>query len=97
MDAIPTSIDNLDQADPFVKVTARLPLSEDVHYHSIIARLDAEGPLAETDDGLVPYASAHLPGAVSEKVIVSGHSVQETAAAILEIRRILHEDIAQNR
>jgi hypothetical protein len=41
----------------------------------------------------VPYRSAHLAGARSEKVIVAGHSVQETPQAILEIRRILHEDI----
>lgn len=94
---IPTSIDNLDQQDPFVKAAATLPISRHVPYHSIIARLNAKGPLEKTDDGLVPYASSHLPGAASEKVIVSGHSVQETAAAILEIRRILHEDIEQHR
>jgi hypothetical protein len=41
----------------------------------------------------VPYWSAHLPGALSEKVIISGHSVQETPQAVLEVRRILHRDI----
>jgi len=41
----------------------------------------------------VPYRSAHLPDALSEKVITSGHSVQETAPSILEIRRILHQDV----
>ena len=41
----------------------------------------------------MPYASAHLDGAVSEKVIASWHSVQETPEAILEIRRILHEHL----
>ena len=50
-------------------------------------------PLAQSDDGLVPYQSAHLPGAVSEQVITSGHSVQQTAPAIQEIRRILHLDL----
>lgn len=94
---IPTSIDNLDQKDSFVKAAATLPISRHVPYRSIIARVNARGPLEKTDDGLVPYASSHLPGAVSEKVIVSGHSVQETAAAILEIRRILHEDIVRHR
>jgi len=92
--AIPTSIDNLDERDAFVKAAADLPISSRVRYHSIIARMNADGPLQETDDGLVPYRSSHLPGAVSEKVIVSGHSVQETAEAILEIRKILHEDLA---
>ena len=46
-------------------------------------------PLAESSDGVVPYASAHLDGALSEKVIPSWHSVQESPQAILEIRRIL--------
>jgi len=90
---IPNSIDNLNAADPFVEAAATLPISPQVHYHSIIARRSADGPLALSDDGLVPYRSAHLDGAASEKVIVAGHSVQETAAAILEIRRILHADL----
>ena len=92
---LPTSIDNLNQEDSFVQAAADLPISSEVRYHSIIARVDPDGPLEDSDDGLVPYWSAHLPGAESEKIIVSGHSVQETAAAILELRRILHEDIAQ--
>jgi hypothetical protein len=43
-----------------------------------------------SSDGVVPYESAHLPGAISEVVIPSWHSVQETPEAIVEIRRILH-------
>ncbi|HRO88395.1 MAG TPA: alpha/beta hydrolase [Chiayiivirga sp.] len=91
--AVPNSIDNLSRNDPFVRAAADLPISPRVAYHSIIAQLDPAVPLEDSDDGLVPYRSAHLPGALSEKVIVSGHSVQETAPAILEIRRILHRDI----
>ncbi|MBJ6978799.1 alpha/beta fold hydrolase [Luteimonas sp. MC1782] len=93
--AIPNSIANLSQDDPFVRAAADLPMSPRVRYHSIIARADPDLPLEQSDDGLVPYRSAHLPGALSEKVITSGHSVQETAAAILEIRRILHRDIGE--
>ncbi|WP_313206655.1 alpha/beta fold hydrolase [Stenotrophomonas sp.] len=87
------SIQNLDKDDAFVKAVADLPMSPQVRYHSIIARANAEGPLDKTDDGLVPYWSSHLPNAVSEKVIVSGHSVQEATPAIVELRRILHEDM----
>ncbi len=87
------SIQNLDKDDPFVRAVANLPMSPRVRYHSIIARLNADGPLEKTDDGLVPYWSSHLPHAVSEKVIVSGHSVQEATPAIVELRRILHEDM----
>ncbi|WP_240141399.1 hypothetical protein [Nitrosomonas sp. HPC101] len=41
----------------------------------------------------MPYWSAHLDGAASEKIVRSTHSVQGTAPAIIEMRRILHEDI----
>ncbi len=90
---IPNSIDNLSHTDPFIQAASDLPISPRVGYHSIIAHRKPAIALADSDDGLVPYASAHLPGALSEKVIVSGHSVQETAAAILEVRRILHRDL----
>ena len=87
------SVDNLDENDPFVRAAADFPISAQVNYHSIVAQANAEVALADSDDGLVPYRSAHLPGAQSEKVIISGHSVQQNAAAILEIQRILKEDI----
>ncbi|HRN61174.1 MAG TPA: alpha/beta fold hydrolase [Luteimonas sp.] len=95
--ALPNSIDNLDRNDPFVRAAADLRLSGRVRTHSIIARLDPAVALEDSDDGLVPYPSAHLPGALSEKVITSGHSVQETALAILELRRILHQDVDEHR
>ncbi|UKE72642.1 esterase/lipase family protein [Xanthomonas graminis] len=90
----PNGIDNLRDTDPFVRVAAELPISPAVRYNSIIARRNPALPLADADDGLVPYRSAHLQGAESELVITSGHSVQETPQAILEIRRILHAQIA---
>jgi triacylglycerol esterase/lipase EstA (alpha/beta hydrolase family) len=89
------SVQNLDKADPFIVAAARLPPSKQVKYHSIIARRDGNKPLDQSDDGLVPYWSSHMPGAASEKIVASGHSVQETAAAIIELRRILHEDIQE--
>ncbi|WP_369976875.1 esterase/lipase family protein [Xanthomonas bundabergensis] len=91
---LPNGIDNLRDTDPFVRAAAELPISPAVRYHSIIARRDPAVPLADADDGLVPYRSAHLEGAASELVITSGHSVQETPQAILEVRRILHAQIA---
>ncbi|VVE87056.1 esterase/lipase family protein [Pandoraea bronchicola] len=90
---VPNSVDQLRDNDPYVVATAGLKISPSVQYHSIIARRDPKGPLEESSDGVVPYKSAHLAGAQSERVIVSGHSVQETPQAILEIRRILHEDV----
>nr|WP_260232217.1 alpha/beta hydrolase [Stenotrophomonas rhizophila] len=92
---IPNSIDNLKASDPFVKAAGALPITPGLKYHSIIAQRKPEVPLLQSDDGLVPYWSAHLEGAVSEKVILSGHSVQETPQAVLEIRRILREDLEE--
>jgi pimeloyl-ACP methyl ester carboxylesterase len=92
---VPNSIEQLRETDPLIRATAQLPISPTVCFHSIIARRRPTGPLEDSDDGVVPYRSAHLAGAVSEEVIVAGHSVQETPQAILEIRRILHEDIEQ--
>jgi len=90
---VPNSIEQLRETDPIIQSISRLPISPTVCFHSIIARRRETGPLEDSDDGVVPYRSAHLDGALSEKVIVSGHSVQETPEAIFEIRRILHEDI----
>ena len=92
--SMPNSVDNLDENDPFVRTAAGFPISSQVRYHSIVAQADPQVALVDSDDGLVPYRSAHLPGAQSEKVITSGHSVQQDAAAILEIQRILRKDMA---
>ncbi|MDL5364790.1 alpha/beta fold hydrolase [Xanthomonas sp. NCPPB 2654] len=86
---LPTSMDNLSDHDDFVQAAADLKISPKVTFHSIIARRDPRVPLARSDDGFVPYWSAHLDGAASETVITSGHSVQETPQAILEIRKLL--------
>lgn len=90
---VPNSIDNLRDTDPFVRAAADLPISPRVRYHTIVGQDDLSLPLIESSDGVVPYRSAHLEGAQSEKVIPSWHSVQETPQAILEIRRILHEQL----
>lgn len=90
---IPNSIDNLSDTDPFVRLASNLPLAPQLRYHSIIGDAEPALPLSESSDGIVPYVSAHLPGAASELVIESGHSVQEHPQAIIEIRRILHEQL----
>ena len=86
---VSNSVDNLSDTDPFIVATENLPISPDVRYHSIIGLYKPHGPLVQSSDGVVPYASAHLAGAASEVVIPSWHSVQETPAAILELRRIM--------
>lgn len=91
---IPNSIDNLSDRDPFVRLSSGLPMNPRVRFHSIIGNDTPGLAQALSSDGIVPYASAHLDGAASELVIASPHSVQENPLAILEIRRILKEQLA---
>lgn len=90
-----TSIDNLSEHDSFIRAAVDLPIHRRVKYHSIIAVEKPALPVEQQSDGVVPYLSAHLVGAESEMVIRSGHSVQETSAAILEIRRILYQHLTE--
>lgn len=90
-DRLPLSIDNLSEHDPFIKAVSDLPIKPGLKYYSIIARQKEAGPLNDSSDGVVPYASAHLAGAASESIIHDGHSVQENPQAILQLRRILRQ------
>lgn len=92
---VANGVDNLSEKDRFVQLTALMPISPAVRYHSIIANNTPGVPLADSDDGLVPYRSAHLEGAESEKIVNFSHSVQETPEAILELRRILRLQLDQ--
>ncbi|MGH8160395.1 MAG: esterase/lipase family protein [Rhodanobacter sp.] len=91
---IPNSIDNLSDTDPFIVAAKDLPISPRVHYHTIVGIYKSNGPLKDSSDGVVPYWSSHLDGADSEVAIPSWHTVQETPAAILELRRILRLHVA---
>ena len=88
-----TGVDNLSAQDPVIRSLSRLRISQGVKYHSIIGVEDMDVPLQDSSDGIVPYTSSHWDGAESEIIVHSGHSVQETSRAILEIRRILHEHL----
>ncbi|MDQ0015511.1 triacylglycerol esterase/lipase EstA (alpha/beta hydrolase family) [Variovorax boronicumulans] len=90
---IPNSIDNLSDRDAFVQMSSGLPMNPRVRFHSIIGNDTPGVAQALSSDGIVPYESAHLEGAASELVIPSAHSVQENPLAILEIRRILREQL----
>jgi triacylglycerol esterase/lipase EstA (alpha/beta hydrolase family) len=94
---VPNSIDNLSDKDPFILAASDLPIAPRDRYNTIVGVYKPVGPLLTTNDGVVPYKSAHLDGAESELAIPSWHSVQQTPAAILEIRRILREHAADLR
>jgi len=88
IDELPTSIDNMNPGNHFMKALAALPLAPGVRAHSIIA-VDGDGPLEDASDGVVRYASAHIEGVESEKIVHSSHSAQGNPETIEEIRRIL--------
>ena len=92
---IPNSIDNLSDRDPFVRAMAQLSIAPGVRFHTIIGNNTPSVPVQQSSDGIVPYSSAHWDGAASELVIPSGHSVQETPRAIVELRRILREQLGK--
>ena len=87
---IPTSIDNMNPNNFFIKNLASIPVADGVVAHSIIA-VDSDGPLDEAGDGVVKYISAHIDGVASEKIVRSSHSVQGNPETIQEVKRILAE------
>jgi len=94
---VSNSVGNLSDKDPFIIATENLQIDPRVRYHSVIGLYRPHGLLEESSDGVVPYASAHLAGAASEVVIPSWHGVQETPAAILELRRILRAHLQREK
>jgi pimeloyl-ACP methyl ester carboxylesterase len=98
-DRIPTSLDNMNPDSPLLKILTRTPLATGVPFHSIIPIGDADpadpASLADADDGIVKYTSAHMDGAESELLVAGSHSCQSEPAAIQEVRRILHEHLGR--
>jgi pimeloyl-ACP methyl ester carboxylesterase len=96
---IDTSIDSLAPAEPIFPVLLASRRPSWVTYHNIVgvmprqwwlAKLTAEG------DGVVPRTSAHLDDVASEITVPADHSsVHAHPAAVLEVRRILLDHLAE--
>jgi pimeloyl-ACP methyl ester carboxylesterase len=86
---LPRSINHMTPGNSFVQALASTPVAPGIPTHSIVA-VRGDKPLAEDDDGIVKYESAHLDDVESELVIHSGHSVHGHPLAIAEVRRILY-------
>ena len=85
----PTSLFSL-APNPLLDRMAALPIK--APFHSIIGdRGLGGGP--RSSDGVVPYSSSHLAGAESEKIVPAGHGVFSNESAVLEIKRILEENV----
>lgn len=80
---------DLSKKSDFTQLTQNAQIIDGLPFHSVMGNNKGNVPKAEMTDGIVSYPSAHLDGAVSEKIIEGGHSIQETPEAILELRRIL--------
>ena len=83
-----TGIDNLDPDDKSLLLLNEIPFSGNVPFHTVCGN-NAKAGVPGGTDGIVPYWSSHLDGAMSELIVKFGHSVQEDEAAIEEVRRIL--------
>ncbi|HCE44565.1 MAG TPA: hypothetical protein DET40_13545 [Lentisphaeria bacterium] len=87
-DIIPTSVQALSPKSIAVQVTSRLPIWKDVKYHSIIGIRGAEtGP--GSSDGIVPYESSHLDGALSEYLVRDSHTCVSNPYTIIEVKRLV--------
>ena len=89
---LPTAVDNMSPRNPFVKTLSVIPIDPGVDAHSIIA-VKGDGPVETGDDGVVKYESAHIEGVKSELVVRWEHSVQSQPEAIMEVRRILLQNV----
>ncbi len=98
---IDTSIDSLSPGLPLFQVmlAGRRPIW--VKYHNVIGQAPAgqwwNSWMADSD-GVVARDSAHMDDVVSEITVTSTHAtIHSTPAAVLEVRRILLEHLAELR
>lgn len=84
------SVKFLRAKSPLLQAILKLPMKKGMPYHSIIGDR-GRGNTPNSSDGIVPYWSSHMEGAVSEKIVPSGHGANENAEGIAEIKRILLE------
>lgn len=89
-----TSIHQLSPNSSLVKYMSELRGFSNVPVHSIIGdRGNNDSP--NSSDGIVPYSSSHLDWSISEKIVPSGHSVQDHPDTAIELRRILREHLVK--
>jgi hypothetical protein len=98
---IETSIDSLSPNAPIFPVMATSPRAPWVRYHSIVGIAQYHGLLGKLtadSDGVVSVESARMGDVTSELVVPAKHSgVHSHPLAVLEVRRILLEHLAELR
>lgn len=86
---------DLSKNSKFTQLTKSIMPDEKFKFHSIMGNNTGSEDINLITDGIVAYKSAHLDGAISEKILKGGHSIQETPEAVLELRRILRLHLKQ--
>ncbi len=84
----PDSIDTLAPNNDFVRALNTVPIKSGIPHHTI-AGDRGKGDAPKSSDGVVPYWSTHLPGALSEKIVPSGHPAHQHPQTVEEVHRIL--------
>ncbi len=84
-----SSLTSLSPRDPLIVAVNDARIRPGVRLHSILGDRGRGGPRERSSDGVVPYASAHLPQAASERIVPGGHvgtlKRPETADEIIRI------------
>lgn len=89
LQSAPNSIGTLSPRSPFVLAVNQIPVTPRVPHHTVVGDR-GRGDTPNSSDGVVPYWSAHLDTATSEKIVPSGHGSHAHPEGIEEARRILH-------
>jgi pimeloyl-ACP methyl ester carboxylesterase len=84
----PDSVDTLAPDNDFVRALNSVPIQSGIPYHTICGDR-GRGDAPNSSDGLVPYWSSHLAGALSEKIVPTHHNAHQDPQAIEEVHRIL--------
>lgn len=87
---------DLSNKSEFIQLTANILPKDGLAFHSIMGNNTKSSDLNMITDGIVPYKSAHLNGAVSEKIFKGGHSIQENPATVLELRHLLRQHLVEH-
>jgi hypothetical protein len=95
---VETSIDSLAPDDPILPVMLASRRPPWVTYHNIVGVMPEQwwlAKLAKTGDGVVSSQSAHMDDVESEITVPADHTtIHAHPAAVLEVRRILLEHLA---
>lgn len=88
-----TASDKADTAPKLYNATNLIEAKQTLDEKKQILEAVKYGATDRISDGIVPYNSSHLEGVESEKILTGRHNVQTSPQAILELRRILHQQL----